>query len=122
MEVFTTRRDKNAWQWAVMIMTPEWIDRDMVETARRTVTSKKDAPALLDRVRWEHLSEGLAVQTLHVASYDDEGPVLKTMHEEYIPDNDLVMTGKHHEIYRADPRRTAPEKLRTLLRQPVIRT
>lgn len=61
------------------------------------------------------------MQTLHIGPYDDEGPVLERMHNEFIPANGLRMTGKHHEIYLGDPRKTAPEKLRTILRQPVER-
>lgn len=61
------------------------------------------------------------VQTLHVGSLDDEGEFLARMHEVFIPQNGLEMTGRHHEIYLSDVRRTAPEKLRTILRQPVRR-
>jgi hypothetical protein len=65
------------------------------------------------------LQEGLCVQTLHIGSFDEEGPVLADLHERFIPEHGLVMTGRHHDIYLSDPRRTAPDKLRTLLRQPV---
>lgn len=65
--------------------------------------------------------EGLSVQTLHIGSYDDEAGVLAQMHGEFIPQENLHMVGKHHEIYLSDPRKTAPEKLRTILRQPVQR-
>jgi hypothetical protein len=58
---------------------------------------------------------------MHVGSYDDEGPVLAKLHDEYLPENSLVETGHHHEIYLGDPRKTAPEKLKTILRQPVRR-
>ena len=67
----------------------------------------------------ETLSEGRCVQTLHVGSFDDETSVLARMHDEFIPDNGLRMTGRHHEIYLTDPRRTAPDKQRTIVRQPV---
>jgi hypothetical protein len=59
------------------------------------------------------------VQVLHVGSYDDEAPVLAALHREYLPEHGLTFNGRHHEIYLSDPRRTAPEKLRTILRQPV---
>jgi hypothetical protein len=65
------------------------------------------------------LDEGLCAQILHIGSYDDEGPTLKRLHEDWLPANGLTETGKHHEIYLGDPRKVAPEKLRTLLRQPV---
>ncbi|MDN6022023.1 MAG: GyrI-like domain-containing protein, partial [Acidipropionibacterium jensenii] len=74
----------------------------------------------LREVRLQTLSEGLCVQTLHLGSFDDEGPVLERMHDVFIPEHGLQMTGRHHEIYLSDPRRVAPEKLRTILRQPVL--
>ncbi|WP_347401166.1 GyrI-like domain-containing protein [Microbacterium esteraromaticum] len=80
---------------------------------------KKAPPARLDEDRLETLTEGLCVHTLHVGAFDDEGPLLARMHDEFVPGAGLRMTGRHHEIYLSDPRRTAPERLRTLLRQPV---
>lgn len=94
MAAYTTARDKNQWHWTMMIMTPAWLDATM--------------------------SEGRCVQTLHIGPYDDEGSLLERMHSEFIPANGLQLAGRHHEVYFSDPRRTAPEKLRTLLRQPVI--
>jgi len=70
-------------------------------------------------VRWERYHEGLSVQILHIGSYDDEGPTIRRLHTEFLPENNLVEAGKHHEIYLSDPRKTAPEKLKTILRQPV---
>lgn len=77
--------------------------------------------AAIDAVRAECLDEGLCVQTLHVGSYDDEAPVLDALHTEFVPANGMRMVGLHHEIYLSDARRTVPEKLRTILRQPVAR-
>ena len=59
------------------------------------------------------------MQTLHLGPYDDEGPVLAELHDAFLPANGLRPTGRHHEIYLSDARRTAPERLRTILRQPV---
>ena len=117
MATFTSERDKSRWSWTMMSLVPEWIDTGLFERARAAVAAK-GAPA----VQWLRLSElveGRCVQTLHVGSYDDEAPVLAEMHDRFIPDAGLRMRGRHHEIYLADPRRTAPEKLRTILRQPV---
>lgn len=61
------------------------------------------------------------MQTLHVGPYDDEGPVLARLHDEVLPARGLRPTGHHHEVYLGDPRRSAPERLRTILRQPVER-
>lgn len=118
MTTFTTARDKSRWHWTVLSLLPAWIEPAHVDAARAVAAAK--APAL-DRLRIEELDEGLVVQTLHVGSYDDEAPILAEMHERVIPDSGLTMTGRHHEIYLSDARRTAPEKLRTILRQPVAR-
>lgn len=70
---------------------------------------------------WTALDEGLSVQILHIGSYDDEAPTLRRLHHEYMPANGLGFSGPHHEIYLSDVRRVAPEKLKTILRQPVRR-
>lgn len=121
MESFTVAHDKSQWYWTMMLMTPDWITEQMFEDAVVQVRAKGE-PASLAEVRFECLAEGLCVQTLHIGSYDDEGPVLERMHHEHLPANGLELAGKHHEIYLGDPRRTAPEKLRTILRQPVARS
>jgi hypothetical protein len=118
MASFTAARDKSQWDWTVLIMTPEWLTASHFDTARESVRRKGGAPAL-DNIRLDTLDEGLAVQTLHIGAYDDEGPVLEAMHDDFIPSHALRMAGKHHEVYLSDPRRTAPEKLKTILRQPV---
>ena len=118
MALFSTRRDKSTWDWTMMIMQPDWVTQDMVDDAVRQVSRSKDLPAL-DRLRLEAYHEGLAVQIMHVGSYDEEGPTIARMHEQYIPEHGYAPAGKHHEIYLSDPRRTAPEKLKTVLRQPV---
>ena len=120
MEAFTSQRDKSAWDWTMMIMQPEWISPDIFEEARQQVTVQKNPPALA-KLRLETYHEGLSVQILHIGSYDDEGPTLQRMHHEFIPQNGLEMRGKHHEIYLSDARKVAPEKLRTVLRQPVTK-
>ncbi|WP_182112399.1 MULTISPECIES: GyrI-like domain-containing protein [unclassified Actinotalea] len=120
MAAFTSRRDKAQWDWTLMILAPSWLGAEHVEAARATVARKGGAPTL-DDVRLEELDEGLSVQTLHVGPYDDEGPVLDALHHEFVPAQGLSLTGRHHEIYLSDPRRTAPARLRTILRQPVTR-
>ncbi len=120
MATFTAAHDKNRWLWTAMILVPDWLDDPRVDVAVERVRAKGGAPAI-EALRVEALDEGLCVQTLHVGPYDAEGPVLESMHDDFIPANGLRMTGRHHEIYFGDPRRTAPEKLRTILRQPVER-
>ena len=118
METFSSAREKSAWDWTMMIMQPEWINAEMVAEAVTLVQKQKDPPAL-PKLRFEMYDEGLAVQILHLGSYDDEGPTLQRLHGEFIPQQGYEMQGKHHEIYLSDPRRVAPDKLRTVLRQPV---
>jgi len=120
MAAFTSARDKSQWHWTVLNLVPDWITDAHVEEATATLRSKGGAPRL-DELRVETLDEGLSVQTLHVGSYDDEAPVLAELHDVFVPEAGLRMTGRHHEIYLSDARRTAPEKLRTILRQPVTR-
>lgn len=125
MESFTSRRDKSAWRWTLLIMVPDHVTPEMFDHAVDAVEAKpakkkQPAPALRS-VRLETLDEGLSVQTLHVGSYDDEAPVLDELHHRFIPENGLSMTGLHHEIYLSDVRRVEPAKLRTILRQPVER-
>ena len=119
MDTYLTR-DKSAWDWTMMIMTPDWITEDIFSDAVDEVRKKKD-PASLDKVRLEKYAEGLSVQIMHIGSYDDEAPTIAAMHKEFIPENGLTESGHHHEIYLSDPRRVAPEKLKTVLRQPVAR-
>lgn len=114
LDVFVSR-DKGAWDWTMMIAQPDWITP---EIAAEGMASAKRVRAL-DQLRFERLAEGLSVQILHVGSYDDEGPTLARLHNEYLPANALVPTGRHHEIYLSDPRKTDPSRLRTILRQPV---
>jgi hypothetical protein len=118
MEAFTVSRDKSAWDWTMMIMQPDWITPQMFAQAVQQVQKAKDLPAL-PALRLETYHEGLGVQILHMGSYDDEGPTLHRMHQTFIPQSGYEMVGKHHEIYLSDPRKVAPEKLRTVLRQPV---
>ncbi|MCA0146577.1 GyrI-like domain-containing protein [Blastococcus sp. LR1] len=118
MRSFTAARDKTRWNWSLMLLTPDWIDRPTFLAAAGRAAARK-RPARLDDVRLETLAEGRCVQTLHVGSFDDEAEVLAHLHDVVIPDLGFHMTGRHHEIYLSDPRRTAPARQRTILRQPV---
>lgn len=119
MASFTVARDKASWEWTLLMLVPEWIDRAMLDEAIAVVQAKR-SPARLHDIRLEPLAEGRCVQTLHVGAFDDEGPVLERMHREFIPEHDLRMAGRHHEIYLSDARRVEPARRRTILRQPVV--
>ncbi len=119
MSSFTTSRDKSQWDFTLMIMQPDWITKEMFALAVQKV-SEKDSPAKLSQIRLKTLDEGTCVQTLHVGSFDDEAKILAEIHDSFVPDNKLELSGKHHEIYLSDFRKVTPDKLRTILRQPVI--
>lgn len=118
MSSFTSARDKSQWDFTLMIMQPDWITQDMFNAAVDQVATK-NPPQSLDKVRFESLDEGKCVQTMHIGSFDSESGILAQMHDDFIPSHGLRMTGKHHEIYLSDFRKVAPDKLRTILRQPV---
>jgi len=113
--------DRDAWKWTLMIMQPQWITEALFVEAVDEVAGAKN-PDFLDRVRFETYEEGLAVQTLHVGSFADEAPVIHELHTGFLPEHGLVENGVHHEIYLSNPARVAPEKLKTVLRQPVRRS
>lgn len=118
MDTFSTARDKSQWDWTMMIMTPDWITGEVFADALEQVHRGKN-PAALGKVRLESYHEGLSVQIMHIGSYDEEGPTILKLHNVFLPENGYVENGKHHEIYLGDPRRVAPEKLKTVLRQPI---
>jgi len=118
MDAFTTARDKSRWDWTMLLLLPAWVEDPLVDAVIASVRTKK-APARLDELRILSLSEGLSLQTLHVGSFDDEAPILARMHDEEIPARNLRLAGLHHEIYLSDARRVAPDRRRTILRQPV---
>ncbi|MCF6326478.1 MAG: GyrI-like domain-containing protein [Devosiaceae bacterium] len=108
-------RDK--WKWRLMIVLPEWADEEMFEEG--VAKGMKKLGERPKSLRMEMFEEGLSVQIMHKGPFSEEGPVIARMHKEFIPQNGFVENGFHHEIYLNDARRTAPEKLKTVLRQPV---
>jgi hypothetical protein len=109
--------DKSEWDWTAMIMQPDPVTPEMVEAACEQVRGKKSLPAL-KRLRFERFDEGLSAQFTYLGPYADEGPAIRQLHD-FIDAQGYALAGKHHEIYMSDPRRTAPEKLKTVIRQPV---
>ncbi|MET4061709.1 hypothetical protein ABIB35_003286 [Arthrobacter sp. UYP6] len=117
MEAFT-RGDKGSWDWTMLVAQPPWITEDLLRAALDSVRRKRNPPGL-DRVHLLALEEGTCAQILYIGAYNAEGPVLERLHHHWMPAHGLTFNGDHHEIYLSDPRRTAAEKLRTVLRQPV---
>ena len=108
--------DRTAWHWRAMIAQPPPVDEAVIAKAREQARAK--ALPALDRLRFERWREGLCAQTLHVGPYADESPTIVGLHEA-LTDAGYRPRGRHHEIYLGDPRRSAPERLRTLLRHPI---
>lgn len=115
------RRDE--WRWIMMIRAPSWMDTGVLEVVRAAALKKrKDAPLTLQALtdlRLNCLIEGACLQALHIGPYSDEAPLIARMHDDEMPARGVKPHGLHHEIYLSDARRVAPEKLKTLLRQPV---
>ncbi|HET7490220.1 MAG TPA: GyrI-like domain-containing protein [Acidimicrobiales bacterium] len=113
-----TATDMSRWSWRVLLRLPDeaegLVDRVKAEAVRRH-PEVEPVVAAVGVQRWR---EGLAVQTLHVGPYGEELPTVALLHD-FAAAHGYVATGRHHEIYLGDPRRAAPERLRTILRQPV---
>jgi len=107
---------RSEWRWTAMVMQPESLTEEIVERARAKAAAKK--LVALARVRLDALDEGHAAQVLHIGPYSAEGPTIERLHA-FIEAQGLRPRGAHHEIYLGDPRRCAPARLRTIVRQPV---
>ncbi|MDI6800362.1 MAG: GyrI-like domain-containing protein [Actinomycetota bacterium] len=107
---------KDDWYWTVMVMQPGFVTEAQVKEAMGEVKKKKELPAL-ELVRFESFTEGKAAQIMHIGPFSEEGPTIERVHR-FIKDNGFKLSGKHHEIYLSDTRRTAPEKWKTIIRQP----
>ncbi len=112
------QQSKDEWKWTLMVMQPEFISPEMVASAMEDVQRKKQPPAL-DKMRFESYQEGRAAQILHIGPYSEEGPAIAALHA-FIEESGCTFSGKHHEIYLSDTRRTAPEKWKTIIRQPMV--
>jgi hypothetical protein len=109
-------KNKEAWKWTMMIVQPEPVTSEMFVETISEVEKKKGLPAL-SRVRFESFHEGQAVQIMHIGPYSKEEPTVAKLHA-FIRQSGYKLRGKHHEIYLKDPRKSAPDKLHTVVRQP----
>jgi hypothetical protein len=116
MQAFTIA-DKDRWQWTMMNMQPDLVTPAMFASAR-DLAARKETLAALSQLRLERFHEGAAAQVMYIGPYANEGPTIAALHA-FIHDQGYALTGKHHEIYLGDPRRAAPEKLKTVIRQPI---
>lgn len=119
MRDFSVER-KDDWLWTMMIMQPDVVTPALVEQAREQAILKKgDLPAM-HQVRLETFTEGLCAQIMHIGPYAAEAPTMEKLHG-YIHENGYRLRGKHHEVYLSDPRKSAPERMKTVLRQPIVK-
>lgn len=116
MEEFTIA-DKNSWKWTVMIRQPPVVNDSLIDKAVKELEKKKNLPSL-SKLRLETFKEGSSIQIMHIGPYGEaESPAVGKLHE-FIENKGYQLRGKHHEIYISDLRRTKPEKLKTVIRQP----
>ena len=109
---------REAWQYRLMIRMPEFVSELDFKKAVDVVKSKKGIKGL-EKLEWFELHEGKCLQMMHTGPFETEPESLEKLIR-YCLENDLKKNGHHHEIYLSDFRKTAPEKLRTILREPVI--
>ena len=109
--------DKDNWQWTVMIMQPKYVTESIFLGAVEQVKEKKN-PSALHKIRFGDFHEGLSAQTLHIGPYAEECPTIRKLHSD-IREGGHRLRGKHHEIYLSDPRKSAPQRLKTIIRQPI---
>jgi hypothetical protein len=116
---------KDNWFFTLMIMQPDVVTQEVFEKAREEVRKKKGDSESLNKARLAYFEEGLCIQTMHIGPYDTEPATVDRMHE-FMQENGLKdnvgPNGKHHEIYMSDPRKAAPDKMKTVLRHPVIKS
>jgi hypothetical protein len=108
---------EDTWYFNMMIMQPSVVTKAAFMEAREQLRAKKN-PAMLDDARFESFDEGLSIQTLHLGPYSEEPATIRRL-VAFGDEHGYHSNGKHHEIYLGDPRRTAPSKLKTVLRHPV---
>lgn len=110
--------NRDTWQWRMMIRMPDDLTQDAVTAG--LIKARSKVGDIADRLVLAPYDEGDSLQTLHIGPYRDEAPVLAALHDDIMPGLGLTFGKAHHEIYLSDPRRVAPEKLKTILRQPVL--
>lgn len=108
---------RKEWCWKLMIRMPDYANIDYLKQAIEEVVKKKNLPDA-KKIKWEILSEGKCVQAMHIGPYSTEDETLKKMRQ-FINENKFKINGLHHEIYLSDPRKVSPEKIKTIIRQPV---
>ena len=116
MSAFSTG-DKDSCKWKLMFMQPDFITHEMIKEAMLEAEREK-MPVSLPLVGFEPLKEGKSAQIMHIGPFSEEGPTIEKVHL-FIAENGSRRIGKHHDIYLSDIRRAAPEKWKTIIREPM---
>jgi hypothetical protein len=117
MNAFMEQERKDEWKWTLMILMPDRVTKDVFEQGKTELIKKKNPPHI-DDVYFDVYEEGKCAQILHLGPYSEEGPTIANLHA-FLKEQGYTFNGKHHEIYIGDPRKSKPEKLKTIIRQPV---
>ncbi len=108
---------RSEWEYRLLIRLPDYVSVADVQRGIETVLSKKSL-TLARKVEFYEMSEGKCVQMMHLGPFSTEPESLERM-DVVMRANSFAKNGYHHEIYLSDPRKTIPEKLKTILREPV---
>jgi len=108
---------RSEWYWKLLIRMPDFATSEIVKNAKEEVFKKKGFD-LIKEIKFEILDEGKCVQIMHIGPYATEPETIQKM-KDFITENNFNEIGLHHEIYLSDPRKTVPEKMKTILRQPI---
>lgn len=109
--------DKKDWRFTLMIPQPEFVSETVAQDFIK-ITLERKPDLEIHKVYVKKMDEKQALQVMHIGPYDEEEPTIDAMHE-FAKEHGYAWAGHHHEIYLSDPRRVAPEKLKTILRHPV---
>jgi len=105
------------WYWKLLIRMPDFVTSEIAQSAKEEVYKKKGID-LIKEIKFEKINEGKCIQIMHVGPYSTEPEAIGKI-KDFMEDNDFTENGLHHEIYISDPRKTIPEKMKTILRQPI---
>ncbi len=108
---------RSEWYWKLLIRLPDFVTSEIVEKAKQEVVKKRGID-LIKEIKLEKITEGKCVQVMHIGPYSTEPETIAKM-KKLISESSLRENGLHHEIYLSDPRKTPPQKMKTILRQPV---
>ena len=117
MAAFSAGGNRDSWKWTLMIAQPEQVTKDLFKKACEQVKKKKNLPGL-SKIRFENFHEGMSAQIMHIGPYSAEGPTVEKLHA-FVKEKGYSLRGKHREIYLSDPRRSSPDKMKTIIRQPM---